>query len=649
MSGIVGIIRLDGAPVASSEMDAMLAAMARRGPDRRQSLCMGNAGFGQALLATTPEALVGLQPWLHPPSGRIVVSDSRLDNRPELLRELGIASAADEVGDGELLHAAFQRWGRDCAHRLLGDFAFAIWDPSSQRLFCARDPMGVRPFYFHHTPGKLLVFASSTEALLRVPQVPRELDEGRIADFLMADMEGYDHTSSFFRAIKRLPPAHHMDVDSAGVRQLRYWRPTDAPPFGGEFSAVTESDWIDGLRERLQQAVHRRMRAHGRVGSMLSGGLDSSGVVALASACLQAAGQPPLPTFSASSEAPGCPETTATGHMLAHFPLQPTSVTWEDCAELMDAVTADWARHGEPFDAMMTLVDFQYRHAARQGVRSVMDGIDADSLLSEGNYLQQLVASGQIRRAVYESRQAARFHANRFSVWIWLRPALSGALMPDWLRRPLRLLRRSPLPNRRFLLPAFRQRLDLDARRRARAQAAACERRQVAVAGAQTAMNSPFLLAGIERYDRVAAAHGIEPRHPFLDRQLVEYCAWLPLSLRLRDGYPKWALRQALSPVLPAQVAWRRGKEHLGWRFNFALLQHSPELGDPAHFIGKRWRDYVDLAQFPRPEAPGKWSPQGEVWETALSMGALAAWLRQMTETGECVSANATRGEANRK
>ena len=135
MSGIAGIIRLDGSPVVAAELAAMLVPMARRGPDGLRQLARGNVGFGQALLATTPEATAELQPWTHRETGCIVVSDSRLDNRPQLLQALGIQGrAADDVGDGELLHAAYERWGKDCAQHLLGDFAFALWDPRQQLL-----------------------------------------------------------------------------------------------------------------------------------------------------------------------------------------------------------------------------------------------------------------------------------------------------------------------------------------------------------------------------------------------------------------------------------------------------------------------------------------------------------------------------------
>lgn len=191
---------------------------------------------------------------VHSDSACIVVSDSRLDNRPELLRELGITKATDGTGDGELLLAAYQRWGVDCANRLLGDFAFAIGNARKQRLFCARDPVGVRPFYFHHAPSHLFVFGSEPKASLQVAQVPRDLDEGRIGDCLDDDMEYYDYTSSFFSAIKRLQPAHHMQVDDSGMRQARYWRPTDALPFGVNRSSVGK---LSGLRGCASASTRR--------------------------------------------------------------------------------------------------------------------------------------------------------------------------------------------------------------------------------------------------------------------------------------------------------------------------------------------------------------------------------------------------------
>src|SRR4029077_11929028 len=137
---------------------------------------------------------------------------------------------ADEVGDAALLHAAYQRWGAACAERLLGDFAFALWDPRRRLLVCARDPMGVRPLYYYHAPRQVFVLASETQSLLTFPQVPTNLDEGRIADALVGELEGIDNTSTFYAAILRLAPASTLVLQDGRLDMRPYWNPIRRAP-----------------------------------------------------------------------------------------------------------------------------------------------------------------------------------------------------------------------------------------------------------------------------------------------------------------------------------------------------------------------------------------------------------------------------------
>lgn len=631
MSGIAGIIRLDGAPVLPGEIEATLEAMARRGPDRRGSWRRDNAALGHVLLATTPEAICEHQPWEHPASGVVVVSDSRLDNRPELLEELEFAGRhPDTIGDGELLHAAFARWGEACAARLLGDFSFVLWQPRERRLFAARDVMGVRPFYYHFSPGRLFAFASEADALLQVRGVPTDLDEGRIADALVQQLEGIDKTSTFFRAVRRLPQANTLLISGERLDCREYWTPMAAVPSG---LPTTESDWIEGLREHLTTAVKRRLRSSGRVGSMLSGGLDSSSVVAIACRQSDSNATGPLATFSAVSTMPGCPETRAVESMLAHFGCEATRLSVDDAGELLYSIAAGWPTMGEPFDAGMTLVDCQYLSAARSGVRVVLDGIDGDNLLSEGDYLRTLARSGQWLSLLREVRGQRRFYGGAVSTWELARPLLSGALVPPALRRIVRRRRteREYLETVRSTLiaPDFAHRIDLASRLRRLNDALATHRISSPDGQAGTSMTSNYTTVGVERYGRVAAARGIEPRHPFLDRDLIEFCAWIPWNLRLRDGWPKWILRQALASTLPADVAWRLGRVHLGRRFNHALLgrlMRERELGCNA--LGTGLGNYLSvqaLRNLTRTESA--WSEDSGRWETMFGIVALKAWL----------------------
>jgi asparagine synthase (glutamine-hydrolysing) len=571
MSGIAGVVRFDGQPVTQGSLEAMLVPMRRRGPDRQNVHAAGNAGFGQALLATTPEAQAERQPWVHPTSRCLVVSDSRLDNRPELVAELGLAGPADAIGDGELLHAAWQRWGEGCADRLRGDFAFAVWDPRAQALFCARDIMGVRPFCFHHVPGKLFAFASDTDALLALPDVPRRINEGRIADALMGDLEGIDRTSTFYLDAERLPPARTLQVDASGARQAEYWnplmhRPADLPD--------TEAGWIEAVRRTLEDAVRRRLRGSGRVGSMVSGGLDSSSVAALAQGMLPAGER--LPTFSAINSEGPCIETECVRAMVRALDFDAHLIDLKAIETVAQAVHDQLDQMVEPFDGTMSLLSAVYAVCGQAGVRSVMDGMPADNLYTVGDHYRGLARARRWRLLWNEALAAQR--SERVAVpRLRALQSFLGAVVPAALRRPWDAWRDWQLYRHMFgkslITREFESKVGLRDRFR-QYRADMVQTRLGDRSGTpQTVMTAAYITGGIERYNRIASYHGVEPRPVFLDRQVIELHAWLPLELRLRQGWHKWVLRQAMDRTLPRAVAWRRVRDHLGGRFNHDLVE----------------------------------------------------------------------------
>ena len=286
---------------------AMTALLERRGPDGSHHLLDGPAALGHTLLATTPEALHEVLPLTDAASGCSITADVRLDNREELLPALGLAEEARVIGDGELMLRAYLLWGEACLEHLLGDFAFAIWDPRSQRLFAARDQMGLRQLIHCHVPGELFAFATEPEAILALPDVPRRINEARIADYL-DDLEAADFTSTFYEGLYRLPPAHCLTVDASGLQIRRYWALQPVT----ELQLDSDEAYAAAFLMVFTKAVRSRLRCAGPVGSMLSGGMDSGSVVAVATRLLQAEGRGPLQTFSAVGPDPqACKETLA--------------------------------------------------------------------------------------------------------------------------------------------------------------------------------------------------------------------------------------------------------------------------------------------------------------------------------------------------
>src|SRR4029079_19246480 len=168
---------------------------------------------------------------------------------------------------------AYLRWSDACLDHLLGDFAFAIWDPRADRLFCARDHFGMRQLTYYHEPGKFLAFATEVPAVLALDETPKRINEGRIADFLER-LQGIDQTSTFYEEIFRLPPAHCLTLDSAGLRITRYWTLRPGP----QLNLASPEAYAQAFLEVFTEAVRCRLRSAGAVGSTLSGGVDSGSI-----------------------------------------------------------------------------------------------------------------------------------------------------------------------------------------------------------------------------------------------------------------------------------------------------------------------------------------------------------------------------------
>jgi asparagine synthase (glutamine-hydrolysing) len=275
MSGIVGIVSWR-APIDRVLLLRMTDTLAFRGPDRQDSWTDGPAGFGHTLLSTTIESRQEEQPASL--DGRVwITADARVDNRADLMRRLAQRGRGSlgSATDAELILHAYHAWGEDCVEHLLGDFAFAIWDSSARRLFCARDHFGVKPFYYAEIEGGV-VFSNTLDCVRVHPGVGDELNERAIGDFLLFGCNT-EPTTTTFADVRRLAPAHTLTCGPDTLQRRQYWK----LPADGRIRYRRSREYVDHFREVLRLAVSDRLRSN-QVVVLMSGGLDSTAIAATA-------------------------------------------------------------------------------------------------------------------------------------------------------------------------------------------------------------------------------------------------------------------------------------------------------------------------------------------------------------------------------
>ena len=671
MSGIAGAYSLDGRPAERAALRRMVEAMPHRGPDGTGLWCEGPVGLGHRMLHTTPESLSERLPCEDPASSAVITSDVRIDNRDELIGQLGLRARAHPISDSELVLAAYRRWGERCPERLLGAFAFAVWDRGAQKLFCARDHFGINPLYYHHRAGRAFAFASEIKALLALPSVPARLNEVRVADHLARMRE--DKEATIYEEILRLPPAHAMAITTGGVRQWKYWTLGPDPDVG----AMSDEAYTERFLELFTEAVRCRLRSAFPVGAQLSGGLDSSFVACLARDLLRRQGEGPLHTISCVfDETPACDErpyieaVLEGGGMAPHFvqgdrygPLS----SLDEIYDVLDDHVAAGNHH---------LIWEMYRAAQQAGVRVVLDGIDGDNTVSHGElYLKELARAGQWGEfarevALTTERHRHADHRQGFQEALsnpgvlltqfglselgrlaeqgrWLRFASGarqisryfsverGKLYRRYGRkllvpRPLLRLRRarqgrdSPLPP--LVDEAFAQRIGL--RKRLKQYEGAALKLEAVRETQRMLFESGRIVPAFEATNHYAAAFSLEARHPFMDKRLIEFCLALPARQSFREGWTRMIMRQAMEGVVPEPVRWRAGKARITPHFTRGLFEVNAEpLRAQVRDLGPLKR-YADVAHVQEMYEAGPSLSDADQVQLAL-VATLAFWLKK--------------------
>jgi asparagine synthase (glutamine-hydrolysing) len=555
MSAIVGIYNRHLRSVDRSHLEAMVNRLAHRGNDGVGLWCEGSIGLGHRLLWTTPESLRERFPLVN--EHLILTADARIDNREELIS--GLSLGDHTLTDSQLILAAYCQWGDRCPEHLLGDFAFAIWDQQKQSLFCARDHFGVKPFYYYAS-SDCFAFATEIKGLLCLPEVPQELNETRIAEHLDAANAQVDRT--FYEWIYRLPPAHCLTVQQSAMKMRRYWQ----LDVDRELRLESDAAYAEQFLEIFTEAVRCRLRSAFPIGSMLSGGLDSSSITCVARQILAVEGIS-LHTFSArydqvarSDERRFQEPVLQQGNLTSHY------LVADQRGPLTEVERMMWHQDEAIYPGNLYMIWGLYSIAQSQ-VRVLLDGFDGDTTVSHGTeYLRELAQSGRWKILWNETKAfGQRFDLpwkKVFLQWVWrygIKPKIS------WIRchKPASAI--TNLIGNSVYSDSINQQL---AKQHPLNQVPAFKTERE---NHHYLLNRSVMPYVLETMNQAAGAFSLEVRVPFFDKRLVEFCLALPPEQKLSQGWGRVVMRRAMAGILPESVQWRVDKSNLHHSFEQGL------------------------------------------------------------------------------
>jgi asparagine synthase (glutamine-hydrolysing) len=560
MCGIGGfVLSRPGLPLNQLEarLTAMIATLRHRGPDDEGVWSDGKAGLAHARLAIIDPSPAARQPMASTDAAVWITYNGEVYNFAEIRRELaGRGYRFRSRSDTEVIVNGWHAWGAGVFSRLRGMFALAIWDRRSRSLILARDRLGKKPLYYA-VGGNALVFGSEIKAVLAWPGTPRSADLAAIDRYLTFGYVPAPETA--FAGVRKLPPAHYLVVDASRdgspgePRLVRYWRLPECSEMRPPRPAA---ELRHELVERLEEAVRLRMISDVPLGAFLSGGVDSSAVVAT----MARVGPGTVKTFSIGFSAKQYDETRYARILAERYATEHEEMVVEpDAVAVLPRLL--W-HYGEPFADPSAVPTYYLSQLARQRVTVALNGDGGDECFLG-----------------YPRYQAMRYLARLDRAPDWGRAALerSLALMPRFLQRQFKI------PRIRAVLRAARRH---PGQRYARTLAVfgdddkqECYGRAMREHLQRSALDlfEPYFEPGgnlvgaanradihtylpddlLVKVDVASMAHGLEARSPLLDHALVEWAVGLPAEVRMARGATKTLFKSAMAPYLPAELLRR--------------------------------------------------------------------------------------------
>lgn len=559
-----GVMAREGAAAVSETLARMVGSVRHRGPDDEgREILSGNGctvALGHTRLTILDLTAAGHQPMADAATGNHITFNGEIYNFQELRRELDDGHTAwSSNSDTEVILRAYARWGRDCVHHLRGMFSFAIWDSQKKQLFLARDRLGIKPLYYYQGDG-LFIFASEVRAILASGMIPRRIDPQAVWEYMA--YQSVPAPRTLIENVRALSPGSWITVDDrCEVQEKRYWDLLEQAEPEAKFAGIEESR--RRVRELLAEAVELHLVSDVPVAAFLSGGIDSSAIVAL----MSEAGHRPR-TFSIVFSEKPYDETEHARRVALRFHTDYMEIMLAE-RDLLDQMPEVLAAMDQPTgDGVNTYV--VSRAVRNAGIKVALSGLGGDEFF--GGYpsfarfsrlngymrlwkrapdaMRSLAAKtvraiGGASVSNVKSAAIVESDGSLASVFPLMRQVLSPAQRRALMIEPwLSIVSHAPDPYVRLLQEAFGEASDAE------------QLAQISYAEGRTYMHDVLL----RDTDQMSMAHALEVRVPLLDHKLVQYVIGLPDTHKRSNGTPKRLLVESLEGLLPEEIV-RRPKQ----------------------------------------------------------------------------------------
>lgn len=551
MSGIFGIFNRNGKEVEKNKADTMLEAISYWDPDERDMWRDGPVALGHAMLWNTPESKYEHLPLEH--DAYVLTMDARIDNREALAKEIDLPDRPmSEIGDSEFILAAYEKWGEECLKHLLGDFVFAIWDEQKKKLFCARDHIGIKSFYYY-LDNDLFIFSNTIEGIFAYGDIDSTFDNDTIAMYMQDDGVEFER-KTFFENIKKLPAAMSLQMTQNNVYEHSYWKIEDSSPIIFD----TYEEYIKKLRVLLENAVAVRVRTCYPVISHLSGGIDSSSIAVLAARILKKKEQK-LQVFNWIDMPQNLDDyeyeswnfsrrIAAEEENIDHheFSIDPAYMVqqYDDHNILTKGTMYNWREH------------YIQNAAYESGARIILSGWGGDELISNNgsSYIGGLLRQGNVFKA-FKYLFSEKKEKNHLWKWKKFAKQILLVVLPANLIEFIRKKEPETIIESKNCIYASDQLSKILDKYKVK--------KFPSVFGVRKKQmmyyHNGHILERVESWALRAFDKRVEYCYPLLDKRIVEFAMGIPEELFYpREGECRHLIKNAVSDLLPSDILWFR-------------------------------------------------------------------------------------------